>query len=400
MTSQPVPAAGSESEEGTVRHAEPSALEIERYTIAQIPADQRHGRPRDLFTIWFTSNLMPLTIVTGALATAVFKLPFWPAVVAIVAGNLFGALFMALHSAQGPRLGVPQMIQSRAQYGTLGSVLVVAVVVFMYIGYFASNLILGGQSLNQLISGISVDWAIVISGVGALLIAIFGYDMIHGINRWLAIAMGGIMVAAVIVIAARGLPGNFLSAGTFSWASFISAAVTTGVLWQVAYAPYVSDYSRYMSQDKGVRPTFWFSYWGVVLGSAGPMVIGAVVGLASSNPNQIAAIHSLTGGIGWLVMVAFVIGIMNTNSINAYGGVLCAITVGQTFRERWLPGAVVRAIVATVFVAICLVGAIAYQSTFLTSYVNFILFLLYLLVPWTSINLVDFNLVQIGRAHV
>jgi nucleobase:cation symporter-1, NCS1 family len=400
MTSQPVPATGSGPKDATTRHAEPSALEIERYTIAQIPADQRHGRPRDLFTIWFTSNLMPLTIVTGALATAVFKLPFWPAVAAIVAGNLFGALFMALHSAQGPRLGVPQMIQSRAQYGTLGSVLVVAVVVFMYIGYFASNLILGGQSLNQLISGISVDWAIVISGIGALLIAIFGYDMIHGINRWLAIAMGAVMVAAVIVIAARGLPANFLSAGSFSWASFISAAVTTGVLWQIAYAPYVSDYSRYMPEDKGVRPTFWFSYWGVVLGSAGPMVIGAVVGLASSSPNQIAAIHSLTGGIGWLVMLAFVIGIMNTNSINAYGGVLCAITVGQTFRERWLPGAVVRAILATVFVAVCLVGAIAYQSTFLTTYVNFILFLLYLLVPWTSINLVDYYLVRRGQYDV
>jgi NCS1 family nucleobase:cation symporter-1 len=33
-------------------------MEIEQYTIAQIPEDQRHGRPRDLFTIWFTSNLI------------------------------------------------------------------------------------------------------------------------------------------------------------------------------------------------------------------------------------------------------------------------------------------------------------------------------------------------------
>jgi purine-cytosine permease-like protein len=51
-----------------------SALEIERYTIAQIPEDERHGRPRDLFTIWFTSNLIPLAIVTGALTTVAFGL--------------------------------------------------------------------------------------------------------------------------------------------------------------------------------------------------------------------------------------------------------------------------------------------------------------------------------------
>jgi purine-cytosine permease-like protein len=51
-------------------------LELEQYTIEQIPLDKRHGRYRDLFTIWFTSNLMPLTIVTGALATVLYKLPF------------------------------------------------------------------------------------------------------------------------------------------------------------------------------------------------------------------------------------------------------------------------------------------------------------------------------------
>jgi len=57
-------------------------------------------------------------------------------------------------------------------------------------------------------------------------------------------------------------------------------------------------------------------------------------------------------------------------------------------------------VISTVFVAICVVGAIAYQSTFLTSYYNFILFLLYLLVPWTSINLVDFYLVRHGQYDV
>ena len=41
---------------------------IEQRTIAQVPAGGRHGRVRDLFTIWFGSNVMLLTIVTGALA--------------------------------------------------------------------------------------------------------------------------------------------------------------------------------------------------------------------------------------------------------------------------------------------------------------------------------------------
>ena len=76
-------------------------------------------------------------------------------------GNLVGAVFMALHSAQGPRLGVPQMIQSRASSAPTGP-LVVVIVVVMYVGFFASNLVLGGQSINELASGVSVDAGIVI----------------------------------------------------------------------------------------------------------------------------------------------------------------------------------------------------------------------------------------------
>src|SRR5215469_8375627 len=372
MSQQAGPSAPQSAPAGTEVYDR--ALEIEQYTIAQIPEDQRHGRPRDLFTIWFTSNLIPLAIVTGALATVTFGLPFWPAILAIALGNLVGGLFMALHSAQGPRLGVPQMIQSRAQYGTYGALLVVAVVVFMYIGFFASNLILGGQSLNQLVSGVSIDWGIVISGVGMILI--------------------------VVLTVAHGLPADFFTTGKFSWTAFVSAAVTTGVLWQIAYAPYVSDYSRYMSPDKGVRPVFWYSYSGVVLGSAAPMMIGALIGLVSTSSNLVAEINKLCGGFGWLVMLVFVAGIIDTNAINAYGGMLCTITVGQTFREGWLPRARTRIVISTVFVAICVVGAIAYQSTFLTSYYNFILFLLYLLIPWTSINLVDFYLVRHGHYDV
>ena len=284
MTSPSVPTAGPEpgrpdTATKTARRSEDSALEIEQFTIAQIPEDQRHGRPRDLFTIWFTSNLIPLTILTGALATVTFTLPFWPAVLAILIGNLVGGLFMALHSAQGPRLGVPQMIQSRAQYGTIGALLVVGVVVFMYLGFFASNMILGGQALNQLVSrdqrglghrdlrprqpgdrGVRLQHDPRPEPVAG-----------HRVRR----GDGDDRASSPWRTACRRTSS---ASGKFTWAAFVSAAVTTGVLWQIAYAPYVSDYSRYMSADKGVRPTFWYSYWGVVLGSAGPMIIGALVG--------------------------------------------------------------------------------------------------------------------------
>jgi nucleobase:cation symporter-1, NCS1 family len=378
----------------------PEPVALERRTIDIIPLEERHGKPRDLFTIWFSSNIMPLTFVTGALAPVVFGLSFWWSLVAIVLGNVVGALFMALHSAQGPRLGVPQMIQSRAQFGYFGALLVVLVAVVMYIGFFASNLVLGGQSINQLVSGVSVDWGIVICALVSLVITIFGYDMIHAVNRWATVLFGGVMILSLIFIAGvHGLPANFLSTGHFTAGGFLSS-MSLGVLWQIAYAPYVSDYSRYISPSTKASSTFWMSYWGTVLGSVLPMILGAVVGTASSNPNQIAELRILSGGIGWLVMIVFALGIMDTNSINLYGGVLCSITTGQTFARRWIPGARVRAILSVAIVALSLILAIGLQSNFLTNYTNFILLLLYVLIPWTAINLVDYYLIRRGHYDV
>jgi len=91
--------------------------QIEKHTIYQIPLDQRHGKARHLFTLWLGANINVLTVVTGALATTLFGQSFLAGSIAIVVGNLVGTIFMALHAAQGPRLGVPQMVQSRGQFG-------------------------------------------------------------------------------------------------------------------------------------------------------------------------------------------------------------------------------------------------------------------------------------------
>ena len=141
-----------------------------------------------------------------ALAPVVFKMPFGYSVAAILLGNLAGSLFMALRSAQGPRLGVPQMIQSQGQFGMIGAVLVIAIAVFMYVGFFASNIILGGQLINALVPGISTDWGIVICAVGSMFITVFGYDMIHAVNRWATLLFGGAGMVGLTVCFDRDFP--------------------------------------------------------------------------------------------------------------------------------------------------------------------------------------------------
>jgi NCS1 family nucleobase:cation symporter-1 len=381
-----------------VDHADRPAV-IEQRTIAQVPPEERHGRVRDLFTIWFGSNVMLLTIVTGALATSVYGLNLFWSAVAIIVGNLFGAVFMALHSAQGPRLGVPQMIQSRGQFGAYGAIVVVAVVIIMYLGFIASNAVLGGQSINELFGGVSVNVGIIIVSLIGLVICIYGHDMIHAVNRYATPLCGAVLVLAVVAVFIKGTPHGTFSHGGWSGSGFV-ATIAVAVLWQIAYAPYVSDYSRYLYEDISARDTFLASYWGCVLGSALPMIFGALLGAMASSTGQIAEMHSSAGAVGWLVVLVLGVGIVNTNAINIYGGVLGTITFGQTFKADWIPRGATRTALAVVFALIAAVMAIAGKDNFVTNYTNFIFLLLYLLIPWTAINLVDFYLIKHGHYDV
>jgi NCS1 family nucleobase:cation symporter-1 len=369
---------------------------IEDATIQPIPDGERHGKARDLFTIWFGSNIMMLTIVTGALATTVFGQPFWAALIAIIIGNLAGAIFMALHSAQGPQLGVPQMVQTRGQFGSYGSLLVIVIVIVMYVGFFASNLVLGGQSLSTMSSHINTDTGIVIVGVVSVIAAIFGYDLIHAYTRVMSYLSAAVLLLTFVwIVAVHHLPATFLSSGHFSAAGFMGT-ISTAALWQIAYAPYVSDYSRYMPRGTGSRSAFWSSYTGCSIGSIVPMILGAMIGLVVRDGDVVSGLTAVTSGISVLVVVVFSVGIAATNAMNLYCGTLSTLTVGQTVRPRWQPRARSRAVTAVVLFGASLATALLGKSNFLVNYENFISLLLYVLVPWTAVNLVDYYLVRHG----
>jgi NCS1 family nucleobase:cation symporter-1 len=376
------------------------ATRLESHTIEPIPVDARHGTARDLFSIWFGTNLMLLTIVTGGLAVTVFALPFVWGVMALVIGNLVGAVFMALHAAQGPRLGVPQMVQTRGQFGSLGSLLVVGIVIVMYTGFLSSNLVLGGEAIANVTPGLTDTPGIVLVGVLSVIAAIFGHDLIHAYTRFMTYACGAILLLAFAwIVWVHGLPADFLTRNSLTTSGFLGT-VSAAALWQIAYAPYVSDYSRYMRYETGSRPAFWATYWGCTLGSLLPMILGAVVGLGSTDKKLIVGLATLTHGIAPLVLIAFSMGIAAANAMSLYCGVLSVLTFGQTLVPTWAPKAGARGVIAVLLFILSLAGALLGKDTFMDTYTDFILLLLYVLVPWTAINLVDYYLLRHGQYDV
>jgi NCS1 family nucleobase:cation symporter-1 len=373
---------------------------LEISTIQPIALNERHGTSRDLFTVWFGSNIMLLTVITGGLSVTAFKLNFSWAVVGLVLGNMVGAIFMALHAAQGPTLGVPQMVQTRGQFGSMGSLLVVGIVIVMYVGFLSSNLVLSGEALASLKPGWSETPGIALVGVLSVIAAIYGYDLIHAYTRLMTYVSGAVLLLAFVwIVWVHGLPADFWSRNAFNWPGLLST-ISAGALWQIAYAPYVSDYTRYMPRDTGVRPAFWASYWGCTLGSLFPMILGAVVGLAAPKGHLVAGLSGLLGPMSAFVLIVFSVGIASANAMNLYCGALSTLTFGQTLWPAWSPGARARAVISVVLFLFSLAGALLSKESFLVNYESFILILLYVLVPWTAINLVDYYLLRHGQYDV
>lgn len=373
---------------------------IEHHTIFPIPADQRHGRARDLFTLWFGINMHVLTVVTGALTTALLKLPLMTAIFALVLGNLVGGVFMALHSAQGPQLGVPQMVQSRGQFGSVGAVFTLVAMMVVYVGFVASNFVVGAQSLHSVAPAIGEPAAIALIALLSTIGAGFGHDLLHKCGQWMTMVSGTALIICFVWIlgGAENTPALW-ARGEITTAAFL-ATISICAVWQIAYAPYVSDYSRYLPVGSGSRAAFWASYLGCVLGSILPMVLGAMLGAIIGSEDVVVGLTHLLGPISWYIVIAFSLGISSASAMNIYCGVLTTITIGQTMVARWRPQAGTRVFLGFVLNLLAMLTALLASKDFLASFESFLSILLCIMAPWTAINLVDYYLLRHGDYDV
>jgi nucleobase:cation symporter-1, NCS1 family len=173
--------------------------------------------------------------------------------------------------------------------------------------------------------------------------------------------------------------------------------VAIAATWQITYAPYVADYSRYLPRETTVRSAFWWTYAGSVLGTIWMMAFGSIavaVAAKAFNGGSTSFVTGLgTSGTVWLFSLVIVLGIIAVNVLNLYGMFMVATTTITALGRVQIRQST-RMIFVLASAVVGTVVAIAATSSFLSSFQNFILFLAYFLIPWTAINLVDFYLVR------
>jgi nucleobase:cation symporter-1, NCS1 family len=374
-------------------------LNLEVRSIDYVPRSERHGKPWHLGAVWFVGNAELVSFATGPIGISLGLNFAWTAV-AIVLGTLLGTLFMAFHSAQGPKLGLSQMIQSRAQFGYLGALLPIVAVLFVTIGYGVFDTVLGGEVFNATIrTGTKTSYVLFI--VLALLLGALGYNVIHRFSRWASLLyivnFGLFTVLALVDI---NLPAEQTSlSGTFKSGPFL---IVLGVLmsYNLTWAPYVSDYSRYLPASSSTSSTFWWTFWGAAIGTTWPATMGALVGAAHPDLSPVAAVKEVADSLfqGWgawtlILMAPTLIAAATLGIYTASLSALAAVDVGKRIKS----GLNTR-VVAVLCVAVVMLGVtLLIPEDFLSSYSAFLTLALYFLIPWTAVNLVDFFLVRKGQ---
>jgi purine-cytosine permease-like protein len=391
MAAQAGSAAIAETEGGLIG-------QVEVHSIDWIPDPERHGKVWQQTMLWFLGNFQYFTIPIGFVGPALGLSLGW-SILAGLLGIWFGTLFMAFHATQGPVFGLPQMIQTRAQLGYRGVVVALFAVLFTYMAFNVADQILMSSGLHGAF-GWNASLVAVVTAVLAALLAIFGYDWVHRVFRLLlviSLPFYAIISVAILVGHAGGTAPHH--PGTFLFTAFM-AQFSVAAAYNITYAPYVSDYSRYMPRDtstRGIITAVFFgasgsAIWLIALGAWLATRLGAtdgLVGLQVVGDNVVAPLGSITAVLSAIALLA-------TMGMNAYGGMLTVLTGIDSFKtiktsRAWRVATVIA--LAIIWYAI---GA-GISTSAVSAVLNSLTLMLYLLVPWTALNLVDYFFVRHGH---
>jgi NCS1 nucleoside transporter family len=377
---------------------------IETRSIDYVPLSERHGKVWHLWPVWFSGDAHLATLAVGVLGITLGGNLLWTAI-AVLIGNALGTFFMAFHSTQGPQLGLPQMIQSRPQFGYTGALLVWAVAMVAYVGYNAFNQVLAAQALHQLTPAISATSpvAIVVFALLAVSLAAVGYDQIHRAQR----AFAYLMIAILTVFSLGGLvllrfPAAQWETSGFRAVPFL-AQIFAAASYQLSWSIYVSDYSRYLPRDVGVRESFWWTYLGAFIGGAWMMLVGTVAAAMAPQLDVAAAMQraadAVVPGLGKVLLGGGLLGLVTITALNFYGASLTLLSVADTIRPLRCTAAKRLASLSLALAASTLL-ALNSSGDFVGRFQDYLSLLLYLFTPWTAINLVDFYLVRKGHYSI
>lgn len=304
----------------------PGDLRIETHGIAPVPEDRRYGGPGRLFTVWFAPNLTMTGVFTGTVGIAL-GLDFATALVAVVLGTLVGAVPTAYLGTWGSRTGVGQLPLSRLAFGR-GVVLPGTLQWLSSVAWDALIGLFGGDALAQLCGWpFWLGVLVMMAAQGAL--GVLGYEAIHRLQT----VMTFVLAVAFAVLSVKLLDGvHPATSGTAHGGDRAGAFVLTFTIalsLALSWAPYASDFSRYLPTATSRPRMFWCTLLGISVSFVAVQTLG-LWGASVLTDQTARGIDTLLGGgtLGAFGLLAVALAALCSNAMNDYSGSLALQTMG------------------------------------------------------------------------
>lgn len=370
---------------------------IEHKSIDYVSEHERHGRVIDQGPFWFLGNFHFFTIAIGFVGPSM-GLGFAYTSLAGALGILFGTIFVAFHASQGAELGLPQMIQSRAQFGYRGVVVVLIGTLFTFIGFNVADSVLIANGLSGILGWNRTVVTLVAAAI-AIGIAVYGHDWLHRIFRWCFWLCLPLYTLLTVAIMTGHVPPTHITSGGFTWVAFVSQFAASAA-YNITYAPSVSDYSRYLPRHTHPSHIIAAVFLGASSAAIWLISLGAWLATRIGASDSLVALHDAGGalfrGFGVVMALASVIALVATMGLNAYSGMLTVVTALNSLVD--IPPSLRLRIIAILVVAAGWIGVtFAITANAITLLFATLTIMLYLLVPWTSVNLTDYFFVRRGH---
>ena len=252
---------------------------VETHGADFIPETERHGKPRELFWVWMSANVIYLYFVVGGVLM-LLGLPVWEALLITVLGNLWWAA-VGLLAVSGPVSGTPSVAIMRAMFGVRGSrVFGAGLGVAIGIFYEIINIAFATLAALALIAQIGIvlpagaEWGVlVVVAALSFVIGIYGHATILKLAPYFSAALAVVFVVLAVFV---------FGAADFSYAP---APLEPGEHWAmlllgfaiVASSPLSwgtgADYARYLPTDVSKRKV---AMWTALGGFIPAIVIGTL----------------------------------------------------------------------------------------------------------------------------
>ncbi|MEN3342366.1 MAG: hypothetical protein V7644_1770 [Actinomycetota bacterium] len=365
---------------------------VEPGGVEFIPAEERHGRPLDLFWTWVSPNLEFATVFVGVIPVAYFGGAFWLTCIALILGTALGSASHAILSTWGPRFGIPQMVQSRGAFGFVGNVLPAGLNTFTAgVGWFIVNSVSGAFALQSLFGWrFWIGYVIIV--VAQVAVAFLGHNLVHAFEKTVLPYLAIVFAIATAVILTKthfsaGYNPKFGSSGHQSAAFILALFISYG--YAVGWNPYASDYTRYLPPTVDRRRVGMWAGLGVFVSCVALEIAGAgVATLHGTSANPTTNFTAPLGhALGDAVLVGIAIGAVAANVLNIYSGSMSFLTLGIE-----LPLRLRRALVATASGALGLGIGLAFKAQVGpgSHYENFLLAITYWISPYLAVVLLDY----------